>query len=67
MFHHSHDYEAKRSHQLYYDLGVLIYGRIPTLIPFYLLHKPTTSELPVCHRYDFLVRHRNGLNFFRTF
>ena len=35
----------------YYDLlltlGVLLYGRIPTLIFFYFLHNPTTPILPV--------------------
>ena len=51
MFNSSHDHMAKRSHyriMIFYDFGVLlIYGRIPTLIFFYLLHNPTTPILPV--------------------
>ena len=31
----------------FYDFGVLLCGRIPTLIFFYFLHDPTTSILPV--------------------
>ena len=51
MFHSSHDHVAKRSHYcimiFLYDFGVLLYGRIPTLIFFYFLHDSTTPILPV--------------------
>ena len=50
MFHLSHDYMAKRSQyriMIFFDFGVLlIYGRTPTLI-LYFLHNPTTSILPI--------------------
>ena len=49
MFYSSHDVMAKRSqhHIMVFYFGVLIDGRIPTLISFYLLHKPTTPILPI--------------------
>ena len=51
MFHPSHDHMAKRSHYrimiFYMTFGVLLYGRIPTLILFHFLHNPTTPILPV--------------------
>ena len=50
MFHSSHDHMAKKSHYrimiFYMTLGVLLYGRIFTLILFFL-HKPTTPILPI--------------------
>ena len=50
MFHPSHENMAKRSHyriMIFYNFGVLICGRIPTLILFYFLHNPTTPILPI--------------------
>ena len=50
MFHFSHEYVAKRSHyriMIFYNFGVLFYGRTPTLILFHFLHNPTTPILPV--------------------
>ena len=51
MFHFSHEHMTKRSHyciMIFSDFGVLlIYGRTPTLIFFYLLHNSTTPILPV--------------------
>ena len=51
MFHSSHDHMAKRSHyriMIFYMIpGVLLYGRISTLIFFCFLHNPTTPILPV--------------------
>ena len=41
---------AKRSHcriMIFFDFGVLFYGRILTLIFFYFLHNSTTPILPV--------------------
>ena len=41
---------VKRSHfriMIYFDFGVLFYGRTPTLILFHFLYIPTTPELPV--------------------
>ena len=51
MFHSSHDHMAKRSHYrimiFYMTFGVLFYGRIFTLISFFLLHNPTTPILAI--------------------
>ena len=51
MFHSSHDHMAKRSHYhimiFYMTFGVLLYGRIPTLVFFYFLHYPATPILSV--------------------
>ena len=51
MFLPSHDHMAKRSHYrimiFYMTFGVLLYGRIPTLIFFCFLHNPTAPILPV--------------------
>ena len=51
MFHSSHDHMAKRSHYrimiFLLTFGVLFYGRILTLIFFYVFHNPTTPILPI--------------------
>ena len=51
MFLLSHDHMAKRSHYrimiFYMTFGVLLYGRTPTLIFFYILHHPTTPILAI--------------------
>ena len=49
FFTRSHGQEKSLSYyDLLFDFGVLlIYGRIPTLIFFLLLHKPTTPILPI--------------------
>ena len=50
MFHSSCDHMAKRSHyriMIFFNFGVLlIYGRTPTLV-FFFLDKPTTPILPI--------------------
>ena len=48
FFTRSHGQEKSLSYYDLFNFGVLlIYGRIPTLIFFYLLHNPTTPILPV--------------------
>ena len=47
-FTRSHGQEKSLSYyDLLYDFGVLLYGRILTLIFLYFLHNPTTPILPV--------------------
>ena len=47
FFTRSHGQEKSLSYYDLFNFGVLFYGRIPTLIFFYFLHKPTTPILPV--------------------
>ena len=48
FFTRSHGQEKSLSYYDLFDFGVLIYGRIPTLICFFhFLHDPTTPILPV--------------------
>ena len=50
MFFCSHDHMAKRSHyciMIFFDFGVLLYGRTLTLISLLFLHNPTTPILAI--------------------
>ena len=48
FFTRSHGHEKSLSYyDLLYDFGVLLYGRIPTLVFFRFLHDSTTPILPV--------------------
>ena len=47
QFTQSHGQEKSLLYYDLFDFGVLLYGRIPTLIPFYFLHNPITPILPV--------------------
>ena len=46
-FTQSHGQEKSLSYYDLFDFGVLLYGRIPTLVFFHILYNPTTPKLPV--------------------
>ena len=47
FFTRSYGQEKSLSYYDLFDFGVLIYGRILTLVPFYFLHNPTTPILTI--------------------
>ena len=47
QFTQSHGQEKSLSYYDLFDFGVLLYGRIPTLVFFILLHNPTTPILTI--------------------